>query len=131
MESYGTNMDESRYLVKDAELLGKTSSYPITDASIVLSPTETVQDFTTGGQRKRRYALVLSMAGLPTFEKMEDPIVLQSNLPKVLIDGDDIEILRARAHAELDAMFNVFEDTASGSLSMEGMEPIVDEESTE
>jgi len=29
-------------------------------------------------------------------------------MPKKLIDGDDIEDIRKRAHAELDAMINIF-----------------------
>ena len=111
-------MEDSRYLVQDEALLKDTSSYPITDASIVLSPTATVPDILTGGQRKRKFAMVLSMAGLPGFQKLEDPVILSSSLPKVLIDGDSIEILRSRAHAELDAMFNVFEDSTNGTLDM-------------
>ena len=114
MESYGKDFDESRYLVQDEKLLKDTSSYPLRDMSIVTTPTENVHDFKSGGQRKRRFAIILSMAGLPGFDKMEDPIVLQSQIPKVLIDGDAVDILRERAHAELDAMFNVFEDNVNG-----------------
>ena len=114
MESYGKDFDESRYVVQDEKLLKETASYPLQDMSIVTTPTENVHDFKSGGKRKRRYAIILSMAGLPGFDKMEDPIVLQSQIPKVLIDGDAVDILRERAHAELDSMFNVFEDNING-----------------
>ena len=119
MEIYGER-DNRRYVVSNQELLAQTHAYPISDASIVVTPTKEVPDIATGGKRKRRYGLVLAVAGIPGFEHMEDPVLLNAGLPKVLLDGDSMEILRERAHAELDAMFNLFEDTVNGTVDIEG-----------
>lgn len=110
METLG-EIDESRYTVQDEALLKETAAYQLNDVSIILQSTESAYDFKTGGKRKRRYALVMSVAGIPNFNEMEDPVMLQPSLPKIVIDGDSLDVLLSRAHAELDVMFNLFEDT--------------------
>jgi len=122
METFGTNpsnIDETRYMVTDRELTEKSKSYPMMDATVCGTVTKSVPDLLTGGQRKRKFAAVLSLAGLPGFDKMQDPVVIQSNLPKVLIDADSLETLRERCMAELEKMFNVFEDTINGTLNLD------------
>jgi len=122
METFGTNprnIDETRYMVTDRELTEKSKSYPMMDATVCGTVTKSVPDLLTGGERKRKFAAVLSLAGLPGFDKMQDPVVIQSNLPKVLIDADSLETLRERCMAELEKMFNVFEDTINGTLNLD------------
>lgn len=122
METFGTNpgnIDETRYMVTDRELTEKSESYPMMDATVCGTVTKSVPDLLTGGERKRKFAAVLSLAGLPGFDKMQDPVVIQSNLPKVLIDADSLETLRERCMAELEKMFNVFEDTINGTLNLD------------
>ena len=75
-----------------------------------------VPDMSTGGERRRRYAIVLSFGGIPNFQEIQEPITINADMPKKLIDGDSIEDLRRRAHAELDASINIFRDTTDGTI---------------
>lgn len=114
METYGGGNPE-RYEVQDKKLLDQTDSYPMADVSLVVVPTRQVPDIATGGKRKRRFGFVISGGGVPNMDETEDPLTLNTSMPKILLDGDNLDILRERAHAELDTMFNVFEDIMNGA----------------
>ena len=104
------------YQVQDQILLNKTQDYPLVNAEICPFPMKRVPDMSTGGDRRRRFAIVLSLGGIPNFQEIQEPITINADMPKKLIDGDDIEDIRRRAHAELDAMINIFRDTTDGTI---------------
>ncbi len=104
------------YQVQDQVLLEKTQEYPLVTAEVCPLPMKRVADISTGGERHRRFAIVLSLGGIPNFEEIQEPITINSDMPKKLIDGDSIEDIRKRAHAELDCMINIFRDTSDGTI---------------
>lgn len=106
----------AEYQVQDQVLLEKTQEYPLVTAEICPLPMKRVADISTGGERHRRFAIVLSLGGIPNFEEIQEPITINSDMPKKLIDGDSIEDIRKRAHAELDCMINIFRDTSDGTI---------------
>jgi hypothetical protein len=105
------------YQVQDQIVLSKTQDYPLVTAEVCPMPMKRVSDISTGGERHRRYAIVLSMGGIPNFQEIQEPITINADMPKKLIDGDSIEDIRARAHAELDCMINIFRDTTDGTIT--------------
>lgn len=117
------NTDNSRmalpdeYQVQDQIVLSKTQDYPLVTAEVCPLPMKRVSDISTGGERHRRFAIVLSMGGIPNFQEIQEPITVNADMPKKLIDGDSIEDIRARAHAELDCMINIFRDTTDGTIT--------------
>lgn len=106
----------AEYQVQDEILLNKTQDYPLINAEICPFPMKRVPDMSTGGDRRRRYAIVLSLGGIPNFQEIQEPVTINADMPKKLIDSDSIEDLRKRAHAELDAMINIFRDTTDGTI---------------
>jgi hypothetical protein len=122
METYGSENNMERYQVTNEKLTKYTDAYPLIDASVVPVKTKTVHDFKTGGERKRRYGIVLSLGGIPNFSEMSDPVVIHQTMPRTVIDGDTIEVLRQRVLAEVDAMFNLLQDTIDGKVNPEERE---------
>jgi hypothetical protein len=118
METYSTreNMD-NKYRVTNPDILKATEAYPIAEVSVVRKPLKKVSDLRNGGMRNRRYGIVLALGALPRLEDAEEPLILTMDLPKVVIDGDTIEDLKKRVHAEIDAMFSLYQDTIDGRLS--------------
>jgi len=57
------------YQVQDQILLNKTQDYPLVNAEICPFPMKRVPDMSTGGDRRRRFAIVLSLGGIPNFSR--------------------------------------------------------------
>lgn len=91
--------------VTDTDLLKKTQAYPVIDAKLCATDKFVkVPDLLTGNRRKRRYAMVISLSGIPNFSEQPEPIIMPPQIQTVLIDSDTFEDLRERVVAEVDAM---------------------------
>jgi len=91
---------------KETSNLSKTTSaYPMIDVKICpVREFTTVPDLATGGRRKRRYAMTLSMTAIPNFSEQSDTIMLPVSLDTVLLDSDSISALEERAIQEVKNM---------------------------
>jgi len=68
-----------------------------------------VPDLLRGGNRKRKFAMVISLNGIPNFDERPDPLMIPTDLDTFLIDGDTLADLRARAILEIDRLINQIE----------------------
>lgn len=102
-------MTDNKYQIPE-ELQKKTSSYPLVDSKIVPVQLNTVPDLLTGGVRKRKFGLALSIAVVPDLDQEEDPLMLGATLPTMFFDADSIEDLLERAKAEIDAVIKSAKD---------------------
>jgi len=100
----------------------RTNAYPIVPASVVASLAKKVLDVATGGMRNRHLACFLSVAVIRDFEGHQDPIILQGDMPKILVDADNIEDLKARVYEELETVFENSRKIISGEITMEDLE---------
>lgn len=96
--------------IANERILKITNAYPMATVNMCLVDTDKVPNILTGGQRKRRFGVVLSLAALPGFDQIPDPIVIDGNLPMMVIDADNTEDLEIRAIEEMKAMFRVFRE---------------------
>lgn len=107
----------------DDPILSKTTAYPIMDVKIVATDEfTTVPDIATGGKRKRKYGLVVSMSGIPNLDKQNEPLFFPNNLSTLMIDGDSLEEIRERAVYEIDIMIEqmreVINQMKSGKINV-------------
>ncbi|RMG66904.1 MAG: hypothetical protein D6710_12025 [Nitrospirae bacterium] len=117
METYKRAEDAfKKYEVTDPELVKKTSSYAMVPVSICINDLARVPDVRTGGKRKRKYGAVLQFAALPGFDEMPDPVMLSTDMPHKLIDADTLDDLKARVYAEIDKIFEMYQDIVDGKL---------------
>ncbi len=105
-------------LVDDAksadQILSKTSVYPIIDVKLCATPKfDTVPDIATGGKRKRKYGLVVSMSGIPDLANQTEPIMFPPILDSVLIDGESLDEIRERAVLEIDMMIEKIKEAVT------------------
>ena len=84
----------------------KTNAYPILGVMICPHKLNNVTDFTTGGKRSRKYAIVMSLSGIPNLHEQPEPIMVKSETQSILIDGDTFEDLRDRCYAEIDGIID-------------------------
>jgi hypothetical protein len=91
------------------EIRAKTNGYPVVDAKIVPVQIDQVPDLADGGERKRKFGMVLSVAIVPDLNAQLEPIMLDARIPTMFFDGDSLEDLVERAHAELESvMFSTY-----------------------
>lgn len=127
MNTYGTPQAEEErkdYSIQDEALLRKTQAYPMKDIMICPVHTEMQPDLMNpGNNRRRKHAIVLSMAGIPNFDQMPEPVAVGGGLPYMLIDGDDMDDLEKRAIEEMKQMFQLYRDTCDGSFRPDQVPP--------
>jgi hypothetical protein len=99
-----------KYKVKDAELTENTDKYPLIRVSICPNTLSKVPDLGTGGDRTRRFGCTLSLGILPMLDEIDEPVMVNADMPTMLVDGDTLEQVKARVKAEIDMMFLAFED---------------------
>mgnify|MGYP000944929008 CR=1 FL=1 len=88
-------------------ILDKTEVYSVIPINLCATQEfVTVPDIATGGKRKRRFGLVLSMSAVPNLDKQAEPLMFPANLATVFLDADSIEDLRERAIYEIDMMID-------------------------
>ena len=81
--------------------------------------TKKVPDLATGGERNRKHAAFCSVAIINELTGHMDPIILQGEMPKFLIDGDSLEDVKSRLFAELEEVFKNAQDVLDGKVTME------------
>lgn len=103
------NQQPLKYDISD-ELKKKTGVYPIVDVKMVPVNLVTVPDIISGGSRKRKFGLALSITIMPDIDKEEEPIIMASDLPSLFFDGDSLDDLKERVHAELETIMEAAKD---------------------
>jgi hypothetical protein len=93
-----------------------SNSYMMVDTKFVPTNLTKVADIATGGQRNRRYGLVLSIAVVPELDKQEDPIMVSQQMPCIFVDADSLEDLGVRAKEEIDVIIRHTGDILSGRI---------------
>jgi len=109
-----------------ADLKKITSSYPLVDSKIVPVQLTTVPDLLSGGKRKRKFGLALSIAVVPDLDKEEDPLMLGSQLPTMFFDADTLDDLLERAQAEMEAVINAAREQLKNESKSENTEELED-----
>lgn len=95
----------------NSEISKKTGVYPMIDVKICASrDVAKVPDLLTGGMRKRKYGMVLSMSGFPNFSQVQEPIMTPIDMPSILVDADSLDDLRERAILEVEGMIEQLRD---------------------
>lgn len=107
------NSNQFEYSVAE-ELKEKTQAYPVVDTKIVPVDFVKVPDIRNGGERNRKYAMYLSVCIIPD---PQDGMVIPDEMPALLYDGDSLNDLLERAHAELDVIFEAAEDKINETTS--------------
>lgn len=109
--------DESQPLTQveptDAEkkVLDASNMHPVMNVKICTSERfDLVPDLLRGGKRKRKYAMVISLNGIPNFHERQDPLIIPTDLDTFLIDADTLPDLRARAILEIDRLIHQIEE---------------------
>ena len=103
------NKQEIKYEI-DPEIKKKTGAYPIIDVKMVPVNLHTTTDILKGGQRKRKFGMVMSIAIVPGLDQEQDPLLLAPEMPTMFFDADSIEDLQERAEAELKGMIEATKD---------------------
>jgi hypothetical protein len=92
---------------EDKALLEKTDIHPVVYAKVCpVMSFKTQPDLLNGGDRKRRFAVVMSLNGIPNFHMRRDPLIVPSEVDSFLLDADTIEDLRARMIREIDLVLD-------------------------
>lgn len=81
--------------------------------------TKKVPDLATGGERNRKHAAFCSVAIINELTGHMDPIILQGEMPKFLIDGDSLEDVKSRLFKELEEVFKNAQDVLDGKITPE------------
>jgi hypothetical protein len=99
------------------ELAKRTQAYAMVDVKVVATDKYVkVPDIEKGGDRKRRYGIVMSMAAIPNLKDQLEPVMVTQDMPMIMIDADNFEDLEERAIAEVRGMIRILEDTLSGKI---------------
>lgn len=107
MSSYGPTED----------LANRTQAYAMFDVKIAATDSfAKVPDLMTGGDRKRKYGMVMSMACIPNLHEQQEPLIVGAEMPTILIDGDSVEDLEERAITEIKGMIKIMQDTLDGKI---------------
>tara|TARA_Y100000310_G_C20248089_1_gene607785 strand:- start:10 stop:420 length:411 start_codon:yes stop_codon:yes gene_type:complete len=120
--------EEFRNYAPPEELLQKTKAYAMIPLKVCATDNyEKVPDLLTGGQRKRKYGAVISMAVIPDLAKQQEPVMLSQEVPMLMIDSDTMEDLEARLLSEVTNMIRLAQDTLDGKV----VPPTVEDYATE
>lgn len=104
------------------DLKTKTGSYVAIDVSVVPMQLHMVSDMATGGKRKRRLGMTLSANILTELNEEQEPLIMARGQQHLFIDADNLDDLKERAHAEIDAIFKYTKDVIDGKVPRPGME---------
>jgi hypothetical protein len=110
-------LEELDYSVSK-EIAAKTDAYMMADTKLVLTPTKQVADIASGGMRKRKFGLMLSLAVVPDLDKQDDPVMISQGSPSIFIDGDNLDDLCERAKEELEVIIRHTKDVMDGKVPM-------------
>ena len=106
------------------EIAKKTQAYAMFDVKIAATDSfAKVPDILKGGDRKRKFGMVMSMACIPNLHEQEEPLIVGADMPTILVDADTIEDLEERAVAEIKGMTKILQDTLDGKI----VPPIADD----
>jgi hypothetical protein len=100
----------------------RTSVYIMQQADVCPMETKKVPDLETGGTRNRKHAVYCSIGIIPELVGHRDPIILQGEMPKLLVDGDTLAEIKERLYSELDSVFNNAQDVLDGKVTTEQLE---------
>jgi hypothetical protein len=100
------------------EIADKTDAYMMADTKLVLTPTTTVPNLATGGTRKRKFGMMLSLAVVPDLDTQEDPVMISQGSPSIFIDGDSLDDLCLRAKEEIEIIVRHTQDVMDGKVPM-------------
>lgn len=109
----------------------RTGVYPVMSASVLPVMIKKVPDIATGGTRNRRFAAYISAAIIRDLTEHQDPIILQGDLPQLLVDGDSLQDVKERVFEELEAVFKNAQDLVDGKITMEDLEKQATEQAEE
>ena len=115
----------NKYEIKDEDLKKTTSKYPLVKVAICPQTLDKVPDIATGGNRSRRYGCTLSLGILPFLEEIEEPVMVNSDMPTMMVDGDTLDQVKDRVMAEIEIMFEAFEDQKKIAEAQEKEEPAI------
>jgi hypothetical protein len=87
-------------------LLKKTNAYPALGVLVCPAKLSKVADIATGGMRSRKYAIVMSLSGIPNLSEQPEPIMIKNDLQTIIIDADNVEDLRDRCYSEIDGIID-------------------------
>jgi hypothetical protein len=111
-------IDVSKYDVPE-ELKSKTSAYPVVDVKVAPVPLKTVPDIATGGERVRRFGLVMSVAAIPDLSSMQQPLMLDASIGTMMFDADSLDELQERAIAEIKSIIAMTKDQLEAAENAE------------
>jgi hypothetical protein len=112
-------IDMDKYVASES-IRKVTEAYPMFDAAIMPTGLKEVPDIASGGQRSRKYGMVLSIAFVPALDQQPQPLTIPKNqLPTLFIDADNLEDLKERCNQEVENMLKMAEDFMSGELKPE------------
>jgi len=92
---------------EEVALFEKTSLHPVVYAKVCpVVDFPRVPDIMNATDRKRRFAMIMSLNGIPNFAQRRDPIIIPSEADSFLVEADNIEDLRQRIMREVDLVLN-------------------------
>jgi len=104
------------------DINNRTDIYPMVPATVAPALLKKLPDLETGGLRNRRVGCYLSVAVIRGLESHRDPLILQGDMPMILVDADTLEDLRERAIDEINVVFENARKLETGELTMEDLE---------
>lgn len=105
-----TNKLNTEDSVVNDNLTKLTGKYPLVKVCITPVQMATVPNIVTGGDRLRRCGAAFTLGILPEMDKMEQPIMINSDLPILMLDADSLSDLEERVHLEVTTIFNQLKD---------------------
>jgi len=112
-----TISEEFRNYAPSEDLLQKTKAYAMIPLKVCATDSyEKVPDLLKGGQRKRKYGAVISMAVIPDLAHQQEPVMLAQDIPMLMIDSDTMEDLEERLLVEVKNMIQLAQDTLDGKV---------------
>ena len=113
----GAVSEEFRNYAPSEDLLQKTKAYAMIPLKVCATDSyEKVPDILKGGQRKRKYGAVISMAVIPDLAQQQEPVMLAQDIPMLMIDSDTMEDLEERLLVEVKNMIQLAQDTLDGKV---------------
>jgi len=108
------------YIVSDPAITSATNIYELFKVNVCPVETKKVPDLLTGGDRKRKFGVALSIALIPTYQQLPEPISIPQDMGAMLIDGDSLDDIKARIVAEVEMIFKAYQDMEDANNKTSG-----------
>lgn len=92
--------------IESSSVSKTTGVYPLAEVLICPKRLDKVPDLATGGDRSRKYAIIMSLSAIPNLHEQPEPIMLQARMPSLIIDADSLDDLRVRCVEEIDGIID-------------------------